>query len=75
MPEPEDPEDVSAVVGVASLLWELDRRNRADSHVAYSEARAAGTTARYDAFALGLWQRGWLDVVAIVSDVGGPNSL
>ena len=75
MTEPQKPEDVSAVDAVASLLWELDEPNRADSQATYSDARAAGTIERYDAFALGLWQRGWLDVVAIVSDVGGPNSL
>ena len=39
-----------------------------------SEAQDAGTTARYEHVTTELWQRGWPDVVAIVSDAGGPNS-
>lgn len=71
--QPEKPEDISAITGVAALLWELDQGSRPE-HSSFSSAQAAGSTSRYDYFAVELWRRGWLDTVAIVSDVGGPNS-
>ena len=74
MIEPEKPEDIAAASAVAELLWQLDEPNRPKVSRNFSEARAAGTTNRYERLAGELWRRGWLDVVAIVGDAGGPNS-
>jgi len=74
MMEPDNPEDVAAVSAVAELLWQLDELNRSDVAESFSQARAAETTHRYERVAVELWQRGWLDTIAIIGDVGGPNS-
>jgi hypothetical protein len=71
---PDAPEDIAAIAAVAELLWQLDKANRPDVARTYSEAQDAGTTGRYENVATELWRRGWLDLVAIVSDAGGPNS-
>jgi hypothetical protein len=72
--EPQSPEDVAAVAAVAELLWEIDGANRSMVAESFQQARAAGTTHRYENAALQLWRRGWLNEVAVVSDAGGPNS-
>ncbi len=74
MTQAEKPEDIAAIAAVAELLWQLDEPNRSNVARAFSEARAAETTFRYERVATELWQRGWLNVVAIVLDAGGTNS-
>lgn len=74
MNDPELPDDVAAVTAVAELLWRLDKHNRPNVADSFSQARAAETTHRYERVASELWRRGWLDVTAIINDVGGLNS-
>ena len=71
--EPEDPDQISAVAGVAALFWELEHRDQS-RYSSFNDAQAAGETVRFERLAVELWRRGWLDIVAIVSDVGGTNS-
>ena len=74
MNEPDEPEDIAAVTAVAELLWQLDEPNRPSVAQSFSQAPGSGDKLRYERVATELWQRGWLDTIAIIGDVGGPNS-